>query len=921
MKVQRLRPLQQAASGGHLQLLQSFADSAEGVAAPVAKCLEVLQELRKQRDVFAEKSAKSPSGPKLSMQQWTEECRKHTGMALLRQNLLAADTQKSMDNAQLSRAYNQFCRLGLTREAKDLWPTVSSRIQSQNMTKAKELLGIWSVTPPANLPELDAPLSNAFRSDASVTWQMLSAMTRASECEGSKTVLRCADTISSKLRDLSDEDLALIAGQMGASAQTSTTSVPPPLVDLGQRAKSELLERGGKLGTLHLCGLFRCMAGVNDKMWPMVRNQLLTKKDLSAQQTLQVCRFLQQAGGSNLDPQLFNHATQQLNTLLNIRAQPGLVAMVAQNLDSILPRETTVKCLLNAALALRQDLFPAVLWKLFTRAAEVNLLGRYPVMKNRLTRIGVVLEGHAFGQKKSLKEMVDIADAMVKNGIVLNKCLDRITPEFVEVLQGITGTQQPAATARVGVQEVDAKADAGSVPDVDAGALLAKAQRLAISYWVRLQKLGISEDESLRAYLETICSESGGGSKLDGMLLTEAIQELQGVDAAGSLQPGLAAQLAMRLPSISGHDLARTSEVVSSDAIRKPLTAEVIRRLALDRVVSVSTLRRGEDFDDAVAILVQWTKWLHEPDSLGGRPPVHLETIVRLAQLVLESLPAILEREPEAARNRLLITSRTFAAFEADESIPLCVFRQGLQSEVTKMAHAWEPTLAAELAFTLAALLAPRLTLDLVTWLWKIAGSVVTPSDEAASLSEQHAAQICAFVLATRHLCSPSLQAALRLAPAAPVLEAYVAQSLRKANVCFKLPSESTSDELLAQLRLVLPDVFPGKAWQESRAVPATPYIVDMIFPEQRVLLLVPRLMHRAVGSSNSLSAPGRLMEQTLTAMGWQLHWLWPESWSARLALLAGTGKNGKKEEATQALLGLLGANSAVAATTAIKAL
>jgi len=462
----------------------------------------------------------------------------------------------------------------------------------------------------------------------------------------------------------------------------------------------------------------------------------------------------------------------------------------------------------------------------------------------------------------------------------------------------------------VGVQEVDTKDDSGSVLDVDAGALLAKAQRLAISYWVRLQKLGVSEDESLRAYLETICSDSGGGSKLDGMLLTEAIQELQGVDDAGSLQSGLSAQLTMRLPSINGRDLARTCEVVSSDAIRKPLTAEVIRRLALDRVVSVSTLRRGQDFDDAVAILVQWTKWLQEPDSLGGPPPVQLETIARLAQLVLESLPAILKREPEAARNRLLTTSRTFAAFEADESIPLSVFRQGLQSEMAKTAHAWEPALAAELAFTLAALLAPRLTLDLVTYLWKVAGSAVAP-DEAAGLSEQQAAQICAFVLATRHLCSPSLQAALRLAPTAPVLEAYVAQSLRKANVCFKLPSEPTSDELLAQLRLVLPDVFPGKAWQESRAVPATPYIVDMVFAEQRVLLLVPRLMHRAVGSSNSLSAPARLMEQTLAAMGWQLHWLWPESWSARLALLAGTGKDGKKEEATEALLGLLGASSA----------
>jgi len=915
MKTQRLRPLQQAAGGQHLALLQSFADSAEG-AAPVAKCLEVLQALRKERDVFAEKSAKSPSGPKLLMQQWTEDCRKHTGMVVLRQNLLSADTQKSMDNVQLSRAYNQFCRLGLTREAKDLWPTVLSRIQSQNMTKAKELLGIWSVTPPANLPEIDAPLASAIGSDAPFTWQMLSAMTRASECEGSKTVLRCADKISSRLHDLSDEDLVLVAGQMGASSQATTTAAPQLLVDLAQRAKSELMERGGKLGTLQLCGLLRCMeGGVNDKMWPMVRNQLLEKKDLSAQQTLQVCRFLHQAGGSKLDPQVFEHTTKQLGSLLNIRAQPGLVAMVAQNLDCVLPSQMAVRSLLNAAMNLRQDLFPAVLWKLFTRAAETNLLGRHPSMKNRLQRIGGVIEGHAFVQKKSLKEMVDIADAMVKNDIVLKKCIDQMTPAFVEVVQGLYGTEQDAATGRAGakeVKEVGAKDDSAAVPGEDVGALLARAQRLTISYWVRLQKLGITEDESLRAFVETICSASEGVSKLNGMQLTEAIQEMQGVEAADSLQQGLAAQLTKRLPTIKGRDLARTCETMSSDAIRKPLVAEVVRRLALDRVVSVSTLRRGEDFDDALAILVQWTKWCHELDSFDRPQPVPLQTLVRFAHLVLESLPGILEREPEAARHRLLATSRMLAAFEADGSTPLGVIRQGLQNEVAKKAHVWEPALAAELAFTLAALHVPKLTLDLVTWLWNVVGSVVHA--EATNLSDQQAAQICAFVVATRHLCSPSTQAALRLAPAAPALETFVAQSLRKSDVCFTLPSEVASDGLLAQLQLVLPEVLPGKTWQEGRTVPGTPYFVDMVFPEKQVLLLVARSVHRAVGGSSGLNAPALLMERTLAAMGWQLHWLRPESWSERLAHLAGDDKDGKKEDASQALLALFGTKSAVEA-------
>mmetsp|Transcript_10056 Transcript_10056/g.31578 ORF Transcript_10056/g.31578 Transcript_10056/m.31578 type:complete len:940 (-) Transcript_10056:26-2845(-) len=915
----RLAEVQKATSKAnlHVELLQAFAE--HGHSASASESVQFLQQLRKARDGFSERSTHQPEGPRLSLLKWREDCTTHEGFKLLKRRLFAEGGIEALPDDELSRAYNQLRRLSLPAEADQLWPKVQARLAEGKMAGARELLGLWSVAPQEHMAEVDTPLSRAIEQREQRSWQLLSAVSRASDWPGAQTVLRCAGKLSEILPDLSSEDLALIVAQL-SSRMKPDVSAPRALIKLADRAKAELLARDGRLETLQLCGLLGSMEDGSDELWPMVRKQLCTKHDLSAQQVMQVCRFLQERRkerGGELgtdDAELFGVVVKLLQVMLNKRAQPGLVSMVSKSLDSVASDFRTCQCLLNSAVRLRKDLYPLVLWRLFVHCGEVGLTSRHPSLKSRLENVASSLEQHGIGNRMPLSEMAAVTEAMRQNGIVLPKCAAQMAEECLQVLRRteaeVSGAPQHAEADDVAGSAASGPADAAGSAEASASDIdwLAEAQRLSLIFWTQLKKVDAEENTALTAAVETFCAP-GADCRLDGGALVKSVEDLEGMEGVSSLRDNLVGHLAARLPAMSPRLLVETSAVVSSQKLRQAVTEEVIRRLN-----NVHALRRGQDFDDVVAILARWTAWLQaeraaakqaeEESSPSESSPVPLELLHRIAHMVADSLPKVLERDPAAARHRLAETVAVLSALEPD-GIPLASLRQGLNSEAT-ISASWEPVPAAELAFGLSALHAGALPFDTSLRLWRFAGGVLEAKG-TDSLPGSQAAKLWAFGLAARHLSSRTVRAAMVQAEEAPAMEAFLTraeeQARRPERNRFKLDREAGPSALLERLQAALPALLPGKPREERFLVPSTPYVVDVALEDQRLLLLVPRAVHRAVGSC-ALSGSARLMERTLDAMGWRLQWIWPEQWSARLDSLA---ESEGKEEALEALRGFLG--------------
>jgi len=920
----RLVEIQRAKAPGkqvHLQLLEAFAE--HGQQATCLDAANLVASLRKARDEVVTRTPPVGMSQRQQLQLWAGQCTGHEAWQLLRDRMFrdGKDGVEGLSSTLLSRTYNNFRHMSLTREADEVWPLVASRVEDGSMKDAHQLLGVWNVAPEEHLPHLDAPLEKAMGADQERVWremQLLSCIARAPDQPGSKAVLWCARELGRRLVDLTSEDIASLVVHLDARLR-GADGVPGDLRDLARKAQDELVARDGTLEPRHLVGLLGSIDSRDDKLWTLLRRELLAAK-VSVPQVLEVCRFLHRLpGGRESEPSLYGKMAKQLRSTLATKAEPGLVTRVARNLECFVGDFDTCQSLLNAAVRLRKDLFPGALWTLFTCMSEVDLVGRHPSLQNRLRMIGDVLEQHGIQQKTTLKEMAGIGEAMRRNKTPLAKCSSKMAERFLEVLQTAEDEYRQRDSPGDVAEESKTGTRAESAEGVGSTNYLAVTQQLLVGFWAELRGLGI-EEPALTEAARRVCSAAvdGCGRQLDAPALAECIQKLEAVaskDAeAAELRDGLVALLVERFPRLSQRALVEAADLGASDALRTAVNAEVGRRLlgssghaTAGTVAGISALRRGEDLDDLVAILSRWAAWSSSSGlplagaavgsvvsggAAGSLPPTKLVSHTEL--LVATSLPGIMRREPVAAARRLSATVQAFLAGGPGNATPLVPLQQGLHllsspssvagsglsaaepqqnstssSSVPEAAPATLglPT-AADLAFGFCALSGGPLPLDVAARLCRLTGGalVVSGSSDSdgaeaaeAAIGAGRAAELWAYGLSMRHLISPSARATLRMMPEASILEACLAHFERRPQRArFALAQDSDVAATLARLRAGLADAIPaGEAIEERFAVPASPYIADIALPGRGMLLVVPRKAHRAPGGVDDPAGSG----------------------------------------------------------------
>jgi len=819
----KLVELQRSSPGKklHLDFLQAFAEHGQN-ASPV-EAVNFLSQLRKVREASAKK-IKGVTQRQL-LQVWANECADHQGWQLLRSRLFrkGKDGLEGVQSRDLSLAYNTLSHMNLSVEVAEVWPLIASRLQAGTMKDPRELMGVWTVAPEEHMQSLDVPLARALgaAADKLAIPQLLSCIARAGTRPGSEAVRWSAGELGRRLSDLASEDLAAIVAHLDTR---------PPAGAIGEfdglvaKAKAELVSRDGALEAHHLVRLLGSIKRRDDELWIMVRKQLLTRKNLSAPQILEVCRLLHSfPDGAKSEASVFGFVAKQLRTHLSTRADPPLVTLVARNLDVLICDYDTCQDLLNAAVRLRQDLYPGALWKLFLCASDVDLVGRHPALQNRLQKIGDVLEQHLIGEM-TLSEMTGIVVAMRRNNTVLKKSASQMTKRFMEVLR--TVEEQASGAAAPEVPGEAAKSIVGSAEGTGKN-WLAEVQRLLLGYWTQLRILGLDEPQLLEAVRSM--GVVADGCQLDAKALADVVGALAAAPSedaeAGAIRESLVALVVAKVPSLSQRTLLEIADITASDAVRGAVVSEVNRRLSggtsAGVVTSVSSLRRGEDFDNLATFLLRWPAWSSvapplEGDVDGGEPSGPSGPLVARAQeLVAGSLPRIMEKEPSEAARRLSDALRVLMANSPGSDASLASLRQSLhllsRMEARGQIEPPKAPLAADLAFGFCVLYRGALPFDVSARLWRLVGSAFAGSAAGGGSSSSssgggsgsvggsrgsatghasgalaaavdvavgagRASELWVFGHTVRYLSSPSVLAALRLMPQAPVLEACLAR-------------------------------------------------------------------------------------------------------------------------------------------------
>eukprot|EP00933_Yihiella_yeosuensis_P030596 TRINITY_DN24219_c0_g1_i1.p1 TRINITY_DN24219_c0_g1~~TRINITY_DN24219_c0_g1_i1.p1 ORF type:complete len:1021 (+),score=296.66 TRINITY_DN24219_c0_g1_i1:130-3192(+) len=888
----------------HLKYLKAFSD--HGKKASVQESLDLLGRLVQSRN----------DQQRADLRTWRQDCAQHQGFTLLRERLLQTEPLKDLPSSVLSNMYNKLQRLNFEEEAQQVWPVVSEKVSAGQMKNARELLGIWSVAPKENLSLVDGKLAQAVRDSNTNSWQLVSTIARGlADMPNSKAAQASAKALEKHLADLSSNDLADIVGRLGQrSEMTAHDSPPVALESLLRRAKAELVMRDGEIEIQHLCGMLGAIESCNEALWPVVRRQLLVKKDLKVKYILETLRFLQRASKKEEEQPLRGKLVKQLQSLLQKGVMDAnLVAEVSRHLDVIVGSSAACQALLNSAVKLREDLHPAVNWRLFVRAGEANLLAHHPMLQARLDRIGKILEQHGIGRKgMSLNEMVSVARAMRANNVKLESCAEQMAKHFVEVLNhGEEGARRraeaaaakadaEAAEAAKASEEAEAKTEeknngdkVGAVetkaegvqetgePTAEKNSLLGEVQRQLLIFWTQLNSLDLEEPSLTEAALAT-CAK-GADLRLEAKELAQCAAELTSLgrgSEAKEMSEALLGHLRGMLRSLELEQLLEVAELAPSD-MSDAIVAEVKQRLqSSDGTSGLQAAQNGKELDSLVSLLLRFSTWQASTD-IG-------DASLRVAGLVSETFEEISKREPKAARRRLLATTKAFAAVgvgEAEPSLaePLRITLHQLAAGAVR--KPWPLTEASEFAFSFTLLHGGDLPFDVASRLWRLAGSSIAGDSDSSAIAGEKVAKLWAFGLAIQNLSSKTVLASLRLAEDAPALEAFLAskEKLRNARFELNLEEDSSHSSLIAQLRSALPATLPGELSEQQFRVPETPYVVDIGLEGMKAALVVPRPEHRLVGVQK-LSGRGRLMENTLQEMGWRTCWVWPEEWSAKLS-------------------------------------
>eukprot|EP00929_Paragymnodinium_shiwhaense_P061345 TRINITY_DN30630_c0_g1_i1.p1 TRINITY_DN30630_c0_g1~~TRINITY_DN30630_c0_g1_i1.p1 ORF type:complete len:1048 (+),score=345.13 TRINITY_DN30630_c0_g1_i1:86-3145(+) len=680
-EIQKAKP--QAVRQQHVQILKAFVDHGKGASSK--EWIDGLMKLRETRD----RTVKESSGPRqagvtrLLLQQWTKDIEEHPGVGALRQHLLAPEFVGKLEGPDISRVYNQLKRLNLQKDADEMWATMKERMSNGQMNSVQELLGVWSVAPKSRLSDLDAPLMKALRRDEGVrSRELLSLLTRSTDMPTSKAVQHTAEKLSGMVNDLSSLDLAYISQQLGRKLSEDFAE-HPRLRELMRSAKQELVARGGTLEVTNLVNLLGAVEGNEDPLWQMLREQLLAKlkvplkeaEALSAMQALEIYKAFINLEAAKAE---IRFVSKRLEYMLGKEANPALVGTLSSNLEYVLWSKGLLEVLFNTAVRLREDLYPTVLWSLFKRAAETNVVNIQPNILARLQQIGDRLERHGVGkQKMTLADMTSAAEAMRGNGVVLPKCLGQMSQQFLDVYAearkgdaGSEGDSEAAAAAAASEaaskkaseagaetappkKEAEAAAAAESAAEKEAEAgdaavekkkgeeseesapamsfvlktgsgedYVQQVQRLMISFWVRTGHLKMQNERVTDTILRFLKDRDTCRIRpKDFMPLLAEVSALQSEEAK-KVHEGLLEQLHARLSELPDDSLVEMVDAASSsEETRGKLLSEVGRRLAqLPAASDASEVpTSAKRVDELNGLLERWSRWSWSTDGAAAR--------------------------------------------------------------------------------------------------------------------------------------------------------------------------------------------------------------------------------------------------------------------------------------------------------------
>ncbi|CAE7626691.1 unnamed protein product [Symbiodinium sp. CCMP2456] len=894
--VQRVQNAAAKPSGLCQQYLQAYAEH-KGTPS-LGEIAVVLDHLRKDRQILLKetKDRRSTARSQKALRSWVVECEKHEGYVKLRDHIFEQGEELSTTSPTLlSRIYNNIRRINMHGDAERLWPFVDKQIAKGKM-EMPDLLRVWSAVPREKLNALDSKLAKALRSAPKVDEMPLqSALSRAEELASNSQVLQVSARLATKrLEDFTSESLAKVLPLLHKALQKGAQFDPIVLTHM----KQELVKRGGTLETPAICALLPVIDTVEDDLWKLLRGQLETKgRDLSLQSILDLLEFLRRASASRKkgEQRLTGFLVLRMKSILSTGfPDPQQVAAVTRRLEVVSSYEPICMALLNAGINMRQDLYPTVLWNLFTQAGEQGLCGLHSNLKPRFERIGEILESHGVQKDRMpMNEMLMAARAMRANGVSMSHCAEQISEHFLDLLRKAEANATAAAgdaagaTSEPGPGEADEAGEAAAKAageeqsqaeetlealESDAHALLlaspsellAKVQRFVLLLLAELQRQGLASAELKRAAM-SICREEA--RNLETRAIMECFAEFAATkdeEVCSELCTLLSQHLRKRLSSIKPDDLFKLTEV--HPELLSVAFEEIELRLAEQRL-SVS------------AGLASFLRRMLE--SVGADSVDMLKSLTnKVVPLMTATARSKHCDDPVTYMGVLQATCTCVGILGLEGSSLSQPIRRGLR-DFSSEVPGWKPVDSVELVFAIASAYGGKLPFDILAYAWQLAGRDVARSHEESLATDP---KLSAFVLCAQYLSSKTVLASLRLAPHAPaLLDTSFAFSKEDVQLpSFALAKDVESEALVRGLRLALPAALPSEDVAELFQVRGTPYVADFAFERLQTLLVVPRKEHMTAGrAGKQLSGFGRLMESTLKAMGWRTCWAWPEDWQS----------------------------------------
>eukprot|EP00435_Cladocopium_sp_Y103_P052760 s453_g16.t1 len=902
----------------HLDYLDAYAGLTEKPSLTHAVLL--LDHLRKARQELAAQG--------VSLNRWERDCKHHPGFAKFRSEILEGNELDKSNSDTITRIYQNLRRMNFLEDASQFWPRVAQTLEGP--LRRHELLRIWAVCPPEKLPQLDAVLSEALAESAMDMRQILSALSRTGglpENETSKTLRVCLERVRKMVEasQVSLEDIATILYRLHVASSQKLRGLKPTMEKIKEKLVSRLErekqaassqrapegEQRAGLQVGSICRLLPCLGEKDEVLWSLLRDQLLKDRKIPLTNCLDILEFLPKAPrkeGQSGDSQLRSWISKRLELILSKgQALPQDLAIITRRLEVVAPLKKVCQALMNMAINLRQDLYPAVLWRFFVRTGEAGLAEQNQLM-SKFHRISEILEGHGIQREKmSMKEMLKSAEAMRRNKVKMPKCLEQMAQIFLETLQhaqrhvsseaagdplasdlaeegteeahvdGVKDVQEGEdsklaqesdVTEEAQVEGVQAALDAQDsqlaeeeVASLSTGArqvLLSEVQYLVLLLWAEFERMDIQHSELAAAAL-AICEPES--CRLDTRRVVDCIVGMADVPSASSVLSKLRELL--HLDQVPDSDLLHYLVRLSADMDAFAMAFEDVNRRLMEEKLQVATN------SDRLALL----RCLVE---LQKKTEAKSELISKVAKLLLEHMPT----EKGHTQQTLQILGAACQALsevktkEAPASMLAPQLRSGLRrlKETPSVALAEEELV--QFLFSLSTLHGGRLPFELLAYAWALAVQHST-----AVSSDQGRAKLWSFCLCARHLSTESVWAALRLVPDAETLDASV--FIGKDRKLPALALETGSQELLSALRVALSNAVPGEFGEARYQVPGTPLVLDFALERLRLGLLVVRPSHLCRGTSASgtaaLNGTGQLVEALLEALGWRLLWAFPQ--------------------------------------------